>query len=214
MKRAVLVASMAQPDAHFKAWVKSLKLKSSDLLIAVDLGVEILLRAGLTPSFAVGDWDSIGAVGMRALRRIPHLTLPRSKDRSDLFYGLEAAQDFEVERILCAGVTGGRADHHLANLMDLGNLAARIPITSWSSEAEFHFVSAQVPWRVRLSKRALVSIFAWQGPALGVSLRGFCYSMKGARLEPSSHGLSNLVSSGQVEVRLKKGLLLVVVPQF
>src|SRR4051812_12235708 len=94
--------------------------RSIPLLVAVDGGLKLLRRAGLEPDFAVGDWDSLSpGRPAAALRGILHFTLPRDKDRSDLYYACRAAIAAGANDLVCLGVTGGRPDHQLAALFDL-----------------------------------------------------------------------------------------------
>lgn len=203
---------------------------SHDLRVGVDGGVHFWKELNIPPHVAIGDWDSLaefsgaarsGGLSSKAsasyrefLKDSQVLTLPKKKDRSDLHYTLRVVQDLGIDQVLCFGFSGGRADHHLASLIELGNLAAdpRIKkITSIGPEAGYYWVSPSTP--LVMNRPIEISVFAWNGRAEGVSLEGMEYTLKNAKLEPSSHGLSNRVlsnSTGRISVR--HGLLLAVVP--
>jgi thiamine pyrophosphokinase len=197
---------------------------SRDLRVGVDAGVYFWKEMNIPPQVAIGDWDSLAEIsgGSRNpkslesyhefLRDSQVLTLPQKKDRSDLHYALRVLMDLGIDQFLCFGFSGGRPDHHLANLIEFGNFAAESKIkkiTSIGPEAGYYWVNSNTP--LVIDRPGDISVFAWNGKAEGVSLEGMEYTLKNAKLEPSSQGLSNRVlSKGQISVR--RGLLLVIVP--
>ena len=115
---------------------------SHDLRVAVDAGLYFWKELNIPPHVAIGDWDSLAEVSGplnkgrsqkfltsfdEILRDAQVLTLPRKKDRSDLHYTLRVLQDLGIDQILALGFTGGRPDHHLANLVEFGNFASDPP---------------------------------------------------------------------------------------
>ena len=76
------------------------KLDDSLKYIGVDHGVEILLKQGIKPVFAIGDFDSIE--NENVLSELDIERLPTRKDVTDTHAALEY------------GVTGGRLDHFLS----------------------------------------------------------------------------------------------------
>ncbi|MCM2279325.1 MAG: thiamine diphosphokinase [Oligoflexia bacterium] len=214
MRRAILIGPRPVPPAL----VRELRLGPGDFIIAVDGGLRRCRRLGLRPGLAIGDWDSLGARSPeRALAGIPHLTLPREKDWSDLCYALDAAEALGAREIVCLGVTGGRPDHQLGVLLDLSEAAASSAsrfrsVQAWGADGRYHFISSRMPrWTARLEPGRCVSVFALGGPAKGVSLRGFRYPLRNAPLVPSSRGLSNRVVSRVCTVAVGRGSLLVLV---
>ncbi len=199
----------AAPDPRAAQILKSLRPTSRDLKIGVDGGVAVWRKARLLPDFAVGDFDSLEG-GARAAEPLMQIQLPAKKERSDLYYAAQAALHLGATELVCVGVTGGRADHHLAAVFDLSELDA--PVSALDSSAEYYFRSApNGPWRKRLKRGQLLSIFAAR-PALGVTLSGLKYTLQNARLAASSRGLSNTATGGFVTVRLTRGRLVIIVP--
>ena len=168
-RRAILVGAAPLPKGWLQRELKRLKCSSRDLLIGVDGGVDACLGAGFWPGFAVGDWDSLKS--RKRLSGLPHATLSRGKDRSDLFFGIEAARFAGADEIVALGVTGGRPDQHLGTLYDLAQ-ASIIQGSRFSSirargaEATYSFISpAQGLWQVDFRKGRLISLFAPLGNA-------------------------------------------------
>ena len=210
-RRALLLGAMFPRDG--RKIVASLQLrKGCDLVIGVDRGFKYSLALGLRPDLAIGDWDSLR--DLKLLGKCPRLTLPREKDRSDLYFAACAAVNAGATEIVAIGVTGGRPDHELAAFLDLAELAAnpRFGLKNVAIEAAEYrhsFIAPGSPWKAKLRSGQLVSIFALNGTAHGVTLRGLKYALRGERLIPSSHGLSNQSVGGACSVSLKQGLLLV-----
>jgi thiamine pyrophosphokinase len=215
-RRAILVGPLATDRAWLRAAFARLRVTKRDLLVGVDRGAELLIRYGIEPDLAIGDWDSIRTPGLISKR--VHLTLPRDKDRSDFCYALQAAVKARVSEVLCFGLTGGRPDHHLAVMLDLSGLAGTQgqgvkSVSAYGPEGEYHFLSKhRRKWSARLPRGQLLSVFALGSPVRGLTLRGLEYGLEDAVLKPSSHGLSNVVARPVVEVRLKSGKLLVIIP--
>jgi len=206
---------------------------SRDLRIGVDAGVHFWKELNIPPEVAIGDWDSLAEIpgAVRSIKSstnfsVPYLeflksaqvlTLPKKKDRSDLHYTLRVIQDTGIKQILCIGFTGGRPDHHLANLIEFGNMAAQPlmeKITSIGPDAGYYWVSPSTP--LIIDQPSDVSVFAWNGKAEGVNLEGMEYKLRNAKLEPSSRGLSNRVlttsKGSNARISVRRGLLLVIVP--
>ncbi|MCC7440399.1 MAG: thiamine diphosphokinase, partial [Bdellovibrionales bacterium] len=195
-------------------------------VMAVDGGLDHCARAGLRADLGVGDWDSLRRKSLA--EKLPagaRLTLVASKDRSDLFHALRALPRLlkgakaRSVRLSLVGFAGGRADHHLASLLELHAYALRshpaVGAMRLTAESEdYHWVSPNWgPWRLSLKAGTCVSVFALQGVARGVTIRGLRYPLRNARLAGSSHGLSNEALAGRCEITLRSGSLLVVLPK-
>lgn len=86
--------------------------------VGVDRGTLHLLAAGITPAFAVGDFDSLTpAEFARVQAQVPELhTAKPEKDETDTEMAVRLAFKAGAERVQLIGATGGRLDHLLANL--------------------------------------------------------------------------------------------------
>jgi thiamine pyrophosphokinase len=216
--RAVLLGPMLlkMTPGDRRGILSDLNLTTGDLRIGVDGGTDVWLKAGLSPHLAVGDWDSLRS--RNVLQTIPHLTYSPEKDESDLFLAARAAIDLGARSIICAGVTGGRLDHHLASIYDLariagGQLGKVRAVSALGPEGATFFLSGKIPvWKEKVRTGQVISILAVGGPAQGVSLQGFKHGLKNASMPCSSLGLSNRAKSSAVKVEVKRGNLIVFVP--
>jgi len=88
---------------------------------AVDRGVYRLLKKGITPAVAFGDYDSVTEeelVWMGQQTNELHI-VPREKDQTDLEIAINWALGQKPVLIRIFGATGGRLDHGLANIQML-----------------------------------------------------------------------------------------------
>lgn len=83
--------------------------------IGVDRGVEKLLAQGITPAFAIGDFDSISDPHvLEAMKNVE--ILPERKDVTDTHAAVDWAYKNGYDEIYIYGATGARLDHFIAVL--------------------------------------------------------------------------------------------------
>ena len=217
--RAILFGSVPLRSKQIQALKKRVRILESDLKIGVDGGFQLGRRFGVEPDFFVGDQDSIPIRIRRDVIAQKCLVLSTEKDRSDLYYATLSALMAGATRLTYIAVTGGpRMDHHMATMLDLvqvaqGRFGKVKSIEAHGPEGSYYFLSDEMPaWRAKLSLGQLVSVFAMTPRVTGVHLQGFKFPLKNSTLEPHSLGLSNQVRCRRCEIRIKKGVLLVVVP--
>ncbi|GEP22781.1 MAG: thiamine diphosphokinase [Lentilactobacillus diolivorans] len=87
--------------------------------IGIDRGNLHLIRMGIDPIVAIGDFDSLKPQELQLVRdHIPDIrqSIPE-KDDTDTQLGLKVAiEEHQADRLDIYGATGGRLDHFLANL--------------------------------------------------------------------------------------------------
>jgi len=214
--RAILVGPVKGTPRQEKALWDSLSIHDSDLRIGVDGGSAIWVQRGFAPHFCVGDWDSLKNP-KKILDHCVHITLPTDKDRSDLFFAVIAALEAGAKEILCVGVTGGRPDHHFAMQSDLsvfssGKYGVVNSLEARGTDASYFFLSEKTAqWKAKLEVGQLVSLFSMSEISTGISLLGFEYPLKNAKLGPSSRGLSNRAARRDCRIEIRAGRMLVVV---
>jgi thiamine pyrophosphokinase len=177
-----------------------------DFIIAVDGGCDTLSGWGITPDFALGDFDSIQAV---VPENVPCKKYPAEKDESDMELALWEGLHRGIRRFELIGAGGGRPDHTFANLQLL------VQAAELGASALLRFQGCTASALVEsgtlvLQGSGTVSVFAFGGAAEGVTLRGVKYPLERARLtggEPL--GLSNEIAGAEAEIALESGALLV-----
>ncbi len=184
------------------------------LVIAADSGLDHAVALGVHVDVAVGDFDSVDP---RTLRRAVDAGVevtrhPTAKDATDLELALDRALAAGAGRVVVVGGHGGRFDHLLANALLLAAPRyASMVMEAHVGAARLHVVRAQL--RVVGTPGELVSLLALHGPAHGVRTSGLRFALHDETLLPgSSRGVSNLLVAEQATVRVRAGVLLVVLP--
>ncbi len=181
----------------------------SDAVAAADGGYESLRRHGILPGIVLGDMDSVRSLP----DGIARLRFPRSKDLTDMALAIRLFKARGYRRFKLYGALGGRLDHSLANFYLLAGLAGRgmrgmIVAPELTALSVSNGALALPP----LAHGTIVSVFAWGGEAMGVTLEGLRYPLKDATLnafEPL--GVSNEALGGPVKLLVRQGTLIVAV---
>ena len=190
-------------------------LPTAALCIAADSGLDHTYDLGLRPDVVVGDLDSVSPAildratvdGVRVERH------PAAKAKTDLELALDRAMAERPERIVVAGIGGGRLDHHLANLLVLARDDYAGPaIDAYLGTARV----AVVRHHTRLVEGRPgepVTLLPMHGPASGVATTGLAYPLWGETLHPgSTRGVSNELVTPTASVTVARGVVLAVQP--
>ena len=178
--------------------------RPGDFLIAADGGMEHLARWGLMPDLLVGDLDSLG----KAPPGVPCKKFPREKDATDLSLALDEAFLRAQKNIIVTGAWGGRPDHCVGSLQLLAQAARRGAFVRMLCGG-FTATALAGGGTLRLQGSGTVSVFAYGGPAQGVTIRGLQYPLENAALQDGTPlGVSNVLD-GEGTITLEHGTLLV-----
>ena len=214
--RAVLVGpALPKNKKRLAQLLKGLQVSSKDLLIAIDGGLKSTRAYLRAPDIAIGDWDSLK--NKKLLEDVAHVTLPKNKDRSDLYFALDEAVRSGAREVVCVGVTGARPDHHFASLLECAQASYQVDSVRCLDEKAEYILVSEGRWRRNLKIGQLISLFALPGygisPHVRIRARGLKFKLSGGILVPSSHGLSNVVVSTSCEVVVQTGTVLIVIPR-
>lgn len=209
LTRALILAGGAGPrrsglDAAWPGWDGQLAM-----VVAADAGALLAEPLGLSLDLIVGDADSLGEARLAGFARagVAIERAPADKDESDLELALRAAVGRGATEVVVLGAFGGRLDHLLVNVTLLAMPAlAGIPVALLDERSRARLLTAGLPGpepsRIELVDRPgdLVTLLAFDGPAVGVTTHGLRWPLAGATLPAgSSLGLSNVVTNAVEE---------------
>ena len=179
-------------------------------VVAADRGADHALALGLEIDLAIGDFDSATPAAVEAARTIERHAV--DKDATDLELALRAALAYEPRRILVVGGIEGRLDHLLGEMLILGaDWLAGVEVDAVLGDALAHVVRGERMLSGTVGE--LVSLFALNGPARGITTDGLHYPLSGETLVPgSSRGLSNVFTDPEARITLDSGVLLALRP--
>jgi thiamine pyrophosphokinase len=191
-------------------------LPADALVIAADSGIDHALAAGRSVDVAVGDFDSVSAEGLAAVRAAGATIHehPADKDASDLELALDVAMAEGVGHVVVVGGHGGRIDHFLVNAMLLVSERHRgMQIEAWLGATRAFVLRPPDPLVLVGAPGDTVTLLAVRAAAMGVTTSGLRYPLAGEALSPgSTRGLSNELVGTEATIALTHGCLLVIQP--
>jgi thiamine pyrophosphokinase len=179
---------------------------AEDLVIAADAGYRTLIALGVRVDRVVGDFDSLGEVPVH-----PDVEVhPAEKDETDMMLAIRSALDAGCDEIRIYGGLGGRLDHTFANLQTL------VFITRRGARGfligQNLAITCVADGEIRFSKEAsgIVSVFAADGTAYGVTLEGLKYPLTDYTMACDTPiGVSNEFTGVPSRVAVRQGALIV-----
>ncbi|RYL95379.1 thiamine diphosphokinase [Sporolactobacillus sp. THM7-4] len=180
--------------------------------VGADHGTCVLLKNGLQPVRAFGDFDSLddGEKKMVFESEIELVVFPSEKDKTDLELALDWALAQDPEECLILGGTGGRLDHTLVNihlLLKAVNRKTRLSVIDRKNS-----VTVLAPGTYHLKRNPdypYLSFLSMTDKVSGLTLEGVKYPLDQADI-PLGSGLciSNEVEEDSWTVSFSDGLLL------
>lgn len=194
-------------------------IKSADLLICADGGMDFLSKNLIVPDILIGDFDSISESAVLFLEnlseeeksKIEKLEFPIKKAKSDLElaldYVLSLNNDLESNNCikLCEvyGATGTRLDHSLCNIFFLEKYAKKgLQIVLKNDKNEIRYLTKGIYAIEAKNEKTYHSFLAYPEDCK-ITLKNFEYEVENQNIEiGSSLAISNHVlnSVGIVEV--------------
>lgn len=194
-----------------------IEIHEDDLVIAADGGYRYLQAAGLRCDLLMGDLDSLPAdtiIGTETKRFNP------IKDDTDTMLAVRHGLGLGYRKFLLFGMFGGRFDHTVGTLQTAAFLAE-----SGASVCAFEqtqdgrcssYVTALRNGTMTFpgTARGYLSLIAWGGDAVGVTLEHLKYPLDNGTLQPHvALGISNeFLPDVCASVTVADGCLLVVKP--
>lgn len=195
---------------------KFIEREPQDFVIAADRGLDILLRAEITPDLILGDYDSTlvrGAVDYFEKQGIEVETYPCEKDFSDMESAIHTATERGAEVISILGACGGRLDHFLANVCAL-RIALASGVKARIVDPENTIFLADRPFSVKKAEARgkYFSLIPLTEEVRHITLRGFKYELTDGTLsqKSASLGISNEIIAEQATVDFESGIVIVV----
>lgn len=175
---------------------------SDYIFYACDKAVEDLTEQNIPIELAIGDFDSLGNLGL--LKGVKTIKLNKVKDFSDTSYAIRHAYNQSDDVVLIGGVKGSRSDHFFANLLllDKYNNLTIIDDTNkiFRLDKGVHLIKKE--------NYNYLSIFPLEDAILTVS--GTEYNLEKELLKVNDPlGLSNKITSQSATIELHEGVILV-----
>ncbi|MBR3722577.1 MAG: thiamine diphosphokinase [Selenomonadaceae bacterium] len=199
----LLVLGGRTPDIN---WLKA--ASENRTLWAVDRGINIITRAGLTPNFLIGDNDSADKSDWdRAIAKgVEFEKYPVEKDYTDLELAVEKLPK-DAFGIL-TGAFGGRFDHTFSNVFSAAHANNNLCL---ADEAEsLFFLKDEDDFEIVFEKTPeSISLISISQKCEGVTISGVHWPLKNATLyQKYPNTISNVLEgTNTCNVKLSSGIL-------
>ncbi len=191
-----------------------LKAETDEHWIGVDRGALFLIEEGITPQFAVGDFDSITSEEKAFVeKKIDINPFNSEKDDTDLALGIDQAVTNGYKEICVYGATGGRLDHFMGALQILEKpeyTEQNIVIKLIDINNEIQFLKTGAYTIQKNNDYRYISFIPVTYPTI-ISLNDFKYNLEKERLKlGSTLTISNELNQTEGNVNITEGNVLMV----
>lgn len=201
--------------AIFASGMPPNKVMKADIFIGVDRGALWLIKQGITPDIAIGDFDSV----TKSEKRIIHDTAKKyveyspKKDATDLELAINEAILLRPREVTIYGALGGRFDHEMGAIQMLLKLESHNILGQIVDNLNQIMIVRRKITLGKDRKYRYVSVIPI-GSDTTVTLKGFEYDVKNKKITvDSSLGISNEIVSKRATITVHKGLIMVVQSQ-
>ncbi|MFC0188940.1 thiamine diphosphokinase [Fictibacillus aquaticus] len=181
-----------------------------------DRGVFSLVKRGITPDYAFGDFDSVTVEEKKTFMKKKTVVFEYEEEKNET--DLELALDWAVRQkpslITIIGATGGRLDHSLINVQMLlkgAEYGVKTVLKDRQNEIELFFPGTYTLTRKELEGACYVSFLSYSEKVEGLTLEGFKYPLSSAVLHAgSSRCISNELAEKNGTYSFNAGILMMV----
>lgn len=215
---------------------KNGKKKDDIYLLAVDRGLECLLRLKINPDEVIGDFDSVSdeariAIGLEPKKKskkkkdddnaekpfvfdvLPYhiRQLDVHKDQTDTEEAVRFAMRYLRGDIVLLGATGTRIDHVLGNVSILGlGVLSGFNIILMDEYNKISLVKDEMTIKKKEQFGDFVSIIPYTDETY-VTLEGFRFNVENKHMKTNlSLGISNVIEDDEAKITVNNGVAIVI----
>lgn len=182
-------------------------LRPDDRFLAADGGWRLASRLGIVPEWLVADFDSMPPPDLPESVRVRRL--PVQKDVTDAAAAARIALEEGCRELLLLGATGGRLDHQQGAVVLAAGLAREGCTVTLADERNEIAVYTRSPGKLTPHPGCKVSLFAFGGPVIGLTVAGLAYELTDYDLSPyDALCVSNEFTDKPATVTFREGTLL------
>lgn len=182
------------------------------LLIGCDGGTKHILSLGAVPHVVIGDLDSLPAKLKKELKNYPveFVKFSTRKDNTDSELAILFAIEKKYNHITIVGTLGSRTDHFIGNILMFSKpIFSTVHLKIIEGDQDLYVVRKQI--HIQGKSGETLSLIPILSDAEGVVTKGLEYVLEDSVLPiGTTRGISNILTSPNVEISLKKGVLLVI----
>jgi thiamine pyrophosphokinase len=199
------IVSGGEPKSPLEFYKKI--INESDILIAVDKGIELYKKLDTEPDYLIGDLDSASqeSIEWAESNDVEIIKYRPEKDFTDIDLAIDFAINNNSDEIIISGFLGDRLDHIFGALLLLKKYSENIMF-----KEEFLEIS-KAPKKLEMNviPGEIWSLFSLSEKTEGIYLKGFKYPLKNGTLFINNPiGISNETIDNNIEISYEKGCLI------
>ncbi|MDL4840018.1 thiamine diphosphokinase [Aquibacillus rhizosphaerae] len=185
-----------------------------DKWIGADRGALTIIKEGITPTLAIGDFDSLNEKELKIVKNHAEEIeiFPIEKNETDLELAIFKAIEQQPTDLYLFGVTGGRLDHGMASIQLLYRLKEKEIngiIVDENNLMELRFPGTYNVYQD--SYYPNISFLPFSNQVIGISLHGFYYKLVNKNIFwGSTLCISNKLLLEKGTFSFREGILLVI----
>ncbi|QGU00879.1 thiamineeeeeeeeeeeeeeee pyrophosphokinase [Candidatus Syntrophocurvum alkaliphilum] len=188
------------------------KISTADIIICADGGANFAYETAITPTYIVGDMDSIAdhVKSYYKEKGVKVKKYPKKKDFTDTQLSLMIAEEFHaIKEVVFLGTIGDRLDHTLSSIYSGIELVNKgIKVSHFTSDLTIYITNNKV--EIDGEKGDIVSVLALSDEAKGITKTGFEYPLVNEELQKSNpYAISNILREERGTIQLTDGVLAV-----
>lgn len=210
MSKRTIIISGGQLDEELTLSVLN---EDYGCVIGVDKGMEFLYEHQITPSYIVGDFDSVNpdiANYYRTETKVPVREFNPVKDASDTEIAVRLAMTLGCSELIILGATGGRVDHLWANVQILTiPFRAGIAAEILDEQNRIRLIQKETHLKKEDAYGPYFSVFPLGEEVYGFNIKGAKYPLKDHALSPyDSLCVSNEIEEDEVVITFSAGMVI------
>ncbi|MGN1267236.1 MAG: thiamine diphosphokinase [Dorea sp.] len=211
MSKRIVIVSGGELDEELTLGL--LRQEERVYVIGVDKGVEFLYEHNITPSYIVGDFDSVNpeiADYYRNQTDVPIREFNPVKDASDTEIAIRLAMTLGATELIILGATGGRIDHLWANVQSLTiPFKAGIDAKIMDRQNRISLIGGETVLKKSEAYGSYFSVFPLAQEVFGLSIKGAKYPLRNHTLTPyDSLCVSNQIEEDEVVIDFLSGIVI------
>ena len=184
-------------------------------IIVCDRGLEALYQLKIIPNHVVGDFDSVSSEVLEFYKKQTQIifhTYHPEKDNTDTDIALKLAIGLKSSEITIMGALGRRMDHAIANIHILKDaLEANIPCQIIDEHNRIYLINKEMTLEKDKVYGKYISLIPLTSEVKDLTLTGFKYPLNNYDLPiGTSLGVSNEIVENIAQIKMKKGILIVI----
>lgn len=192
-----------------------MKIIHGQNIIAGDRGLEALYKLKIIPNHVVGDFDSVSAEILEFYKKQSQIifhTYHPEKDNTDTDIALKLAIGLKSSEITIMGALGRRMDHAIANIHILKDaLETNIPCQILDEHNRIYLINKEITLEKNRVYGKYISLIPLTSEVKDLTLTGFKYPLNNYDLPiGTSLGVSNEIVENIAQIKMKKGILIVI----